>query len=117
MKEFLIQTLESVDFHNLVFLQGSLPADAAYPERFVTFLTIGTDDAEHFDNEIAGTTWRFQVANYATDPLTVARDADALRVALKAAGFIPQGKGFDLMSDEPTHTGWVNEYLFLEMEA
>ena len=116
MKSLLIETIEAVGYKNLVYLQGSMNPDEAYPDKFVTILTIGSPDAAHFDNVSVGTAWKYQVINYANDPLVVAEDAKKIRIALKAAGFIPQGKGRDIPSDEPTHTGWVTDYYFLEME-
>ena len=38
---------------------------------------------------------------------------DLLRKA-KKAGFIPQGKGQDILSDEPTHTGWAMDFIYKE---
>ena len=114
MKKLLIETLEKTG--SPVYLHGSIAEDMPYPERFITFLTLDSPDVEHFDGEAWGTSWSYQICNYGTDPLTVAEDAAAIRGLLKEAGFIPQGKGHDLPSDEPTHTGWVTEYLYLEME-
>lgn len=116
MKELLISVLEGLGYKNLVLLQGTLSDDEPYPEKFITFLTLDSPDIGHFDNESYGTAWAYQVANYANDPEVVKAEAARIRTALKAAGFIPQGKGRDIPSDEPTYTGWTNDYYYLEME-
>jgi hypothetical protein len=36
------------------------------------------------------------------------------KAALKAVGFIPDGSGHDVMSDEPTHTGRGMTLYFIE---
>jgi hypothetical protein len=38
-----------------------------------------------------------------------------IRTALKAAGWIVPGKGFDVASDEETHTGRGIQCLYLEV--
>lgn len=117
MKELLIKTLSDIGFGANVFLQGSMSPDEPYPERFATFYTVDSPAVAHFDNRLRGTAWRYQVANYATDPAVVKADAVRIHAALASVGFIPQGRGRDLMSDESTHTGWVNDYIYIEMEA
>ena len=51
---------------------------------------------------------------YADDPETVESIAAQSRTALKQAGFIADGKGVDIPSGEPTHTGWVTEYFYIK---
>lgn len=114
MKEKLIELLEALGYP--VYLQGSLAEDAEYPQSFITFLTMDSSDAAHYDNESVGTAWSYTVYFYSVDPVLVAAEAARIRSTLKAAGFIPQGKGRDIPSDEPTHTGWVNDYIYLELE-
>ena len=116
MKLLLIKTIESQDFSGLVFLQGSIHPEEAYPDRFVTYFTLDGSDAAHFDDAPVGTAWRYQVINYATDAEVLMQDAANIRAALREAGFIPAGRGRDIPSDVSTHTGWANEYYFLEME-
>ena len=51
---------------------------------------------------------------YSNDPeLTYSLLAEA-REALKAAGWICQGKGYDVQSDEETHTGRGLEVIYLQ---
>ena len=112
MKTLLIETLETLGYP--VHLQGSMAEDEAYPQSFITFLTVDSYNEADFDNETHAIGWRFQVAFYSSDPLLVASVPKSIRMVLKGAGFIPTGAGRDLPSDEPTHTGWVQDYYILE---
>lgn len=114
MKTLLINTLEQVCPNN-IYLQGTLSADALYPSEFITFWAFSTNDNAHYDDAVHSVDWYFNVMVYATDPDRVKALSDAARTALKAAGFIPQGKGNDLASDEPTHTGWAMEFIITEI--
>lgn len=114
MKEKLIEILES--FGVPVYLQGTLAEDKAYPDEFITFFTMYADDAAHYDDETTSYEWRFAVVYYANDAAKVNTKPDEIRAALKAAGFIPQGKAHDVLSDEPTHTGAAMEFLIVEAE-
>ena len=113
MKSLLIEKLESLGYP--VHLQGSIGEDEEYPDSFITFFTLSGDDAAHFDNEPVGTAWGYQVFFYSTDPRLVASVPKEIHSLLKSAGFIPQGRGRDIPSDEPTHTGWAMEFYYLEV--
>lgn len=102
MKEILIELLESFGYP--VFLQGSL-GDCAYPESFFTIWNNSSDDNNHYDNEPVSYTWSFDVNFYSVNPELVNNMLLEAKAVLKANGFIISGKGYDLMSDEPTHTG------------
>lgn len=112
MKAKLIEILESFGYP--VFLQGTLNPDQAYPETFITFWTLSADDGSHYDDRPANFVWEFEVALYSSDPEIVNTKPDEIRKALVKAGFIPVGKGWDTPSDEPTHTGWVNQFNYIE---
>lgn len=112
MKTKLINALAALNYP--VYLQGSAPEK--YPDSFITFWTMDTSAAAEFDNALMLTQWQFYVYFYSTDPELVQSGSAAIRSALKAAGFTPQGKGRDLLSDEPTHTGWVQEFTIFEEE-
>ena len=112
MKEKLINALAPLGYP--VYLQGTAPQ--VYPDHFITFWTIDTAAAAEFDNALMLTEWQFYVYFYSTDPVLLQSGAAAIRAALKAAGFTAHGKGRDLLSDEPTHTGWVQEFSINEEE-
>lgn len=112
MKEKLIAELQKFGYP--VFLQGSLNPAQNYPDSFITFWTDDVLDGSHYDNDIKSFVWDFSVIFYSNDVLLVDSKPLEIRNALKAAGFIPQGKGHDIPSDEPTHTGWQQDFYFIE---
>ena len=103
MKTELISVLAAYGYP--VMLQGSMAADADYPPAFFTFWNDETPDGNHYDNDAAAFNWRFSVYFYANDPTLVNTMMPQLRSDLRAAGFIVSGVGYDVASDEPTHTG------------
>ena len=113
MKDLLISVLEQFCPNN-VYLQGSLNPDAAYPQKFITFFTTTTDDNAFYDNDVVAVDWEFSVMFYSTNPTEVNTIPAHISAALKAVGFIPQGKGNDLLTDSPTHTGWAMDFVYRE---
>lgn len=103
MKELLIETLEPLGYP--IFLQGSLNEDEAYPESFFTFWNNDSFDDEFYDNVEHETIWNFDLNFYSNDPALVNTKLIEAKTLLKSQGFIVSGKGYDVMSDEPTHTG------------
>ena len=112
VKEKLINELSKFGYP--VFLQGSLNADDVYPDSFITFFTNDTEDGSHYDDDTTSFIWQFAVMFYSNEPALVNSKPEEIRKALKAAGFIPQGKGQDILSDEPTHTGWAMDFIYKE---
>lgn len=112
MKELLITLLES--FNYPVFLQGSLSENEAYPESFFTFWNNETPDGSHYDNEAINYVWNFDVNFYSIDPGLVNTMLLNAKTLLKQNGFIVGGKGYDVASDEPTHTGRGINVLIVE---
>lgn len=87
------------------FLQGSLSDEDAYPDSFFTFWNSETEDASFYDNEEHSAVWSLELYFYSVDPALVNSIFTEIRPDLKAAGFIIGSRGFDVLSDEPTHTG------------
>lgn len=114
MKELLLNALLPLGYP--VRLQGTMSENEPYPPGFITVLTLGSPEAASYDNDTAATEWQYQVTFYSDDPALVATEAARIRATLKAAGFIPQGKGRDIPSDDPAYTGWTCDYYYLEME-
>jgi hypothetical protein len=112
LKQKLINTLSAFGYP--VFLQGTLNPEEAYPNTFITFFVDSTDDNGHYENNAISVNWYFSVIIYSDNPEIVNTKPDEIRAALKAAGFIPQGKGQDAPSDEPTHTGWAMDFVITE---
>ena len=103
MKELLIKVLEQLKFP--VFQQGSLNKNEAYPESFFTFWNNESEDNEFYDNKENSYIWDFDLNFYPSDPNLVNTKLLEAKKKLKENGFIIRGKGHDVASDEPTHTG------------
>jgi hypothetical protein len=115
VKDNLITLLET--FEIPVILQGTLAPDESFPDDFITFETVDSDTPQAFDNDDGVTVWTFNVNYYSNNPDKVANVPGEIRRTLKAAGFIPQGKGNDLITNEPNFTGWAMEFQFIESEV
>ena len=113
MKDLLISVLEQFCPDN-VYLQGTLNPDEEFPQKFITFFTTTTDDISFYNNDVAAVEWEFSVMFYSTDPVEVNTIPAQICAAMKAAGFIPQGKGNDLLTDRPSHTGWAMDFIYRE---
>ena len=116
MKEKLITALVGCGFveGKTLFLQGTMNPEEEYPETFITFWINSTDDNAHFENVTRSVDWSISVLLYSANPATTNTKPNEIRAALKAAGFIPQGKGRDVASDEPAHTGWAMDFVITE---
>lgn len=112
MEDALIEILST--FKYPVYRQGSMSNDAAYPETFFTFWNNGSPDHAHYDNAEYGSEWDFDVNVYSSNPSLTYSLLDSARTALKAAGWIIPSKGYDIGSDEPTHTGRGMQALYLQ---
>lgn len=113
MKERLFNILNSICPNN-VFLQGTIDEDVSYPESFITFFTDDTEDRKFFDDDVTSIDWTFSVIFYSSDPQLISSVPAEITAALKAQGFIPQGRGRDIPSDVSTHTGWAMEFIITE---
>ena len=113
MDEVLLGLLETFGYP--VYRQGSMSDTDTYPDSFFTFWNNESPDHAHYDNTDYGTEWDFDVNFYSNDPnLTFSVLLDA-RTLLKENGWVIPGKGYDVMSDEPTHTGRGMNALFLQV--
>ncbi len=113
MKGRLFAALNDL-FEGRVYLQGTIEPFEEYPDTFVTFFTNDTEDTEFFDNKVHSIDWTFSVILYSNEPDVIEYKPAEIIAALKAEGFIPQGRGRDIPSDVPTHTGWAMEFVITE---
>lgn len=112
MKEALIALLESFGYP--VYLQGSLNKDVSYPESFFTFWNSATNDGSHYNDSAISNIWDFSVNFYSSNPTlvnTVLVDAITL---LKSNNWIISGVGYDVPSDEATHTGRGVDVIYID---
>lgn len=112
MKDLLIQLLETFGYP--VRLQGSFGEKETYPDSFFTVWNNDTYDGNHYDNAAISYIWNFDVNFYSTNPALVNSILIDAKALLKNNGFIIGGKGYDVGSDEPTHTGRGMNVLKIE---
>lgn len=103
MEDLLIKTLEALGYP--VRLQGSMTPEERYPEHFFTYWNDSADGSSFFDNTEGAIVWAYSLNFYSTNPLLVNSTLLTAKVLLKEEGFNVTGAGYDVMSDEPTHTG------------
>lgn len=112
VKQLLIDTIES--FNYPVYQQGSMSDSDDYPVSFFTFFNNNTNDDAFFDNTATRIIWDFDLNIYSVDPAVVNTALANAKPLLKAAGFIVNGVGYDVMSDEETHGGRGINVLYIE---
>lgn len=112
MEDRLITILSAFGYP--VRRQGSLSSDEPYPSSFFTFWNGSSEDLAHYDNDAVSWTWDFTVYFYSSDPdLTYTVPLEAMQ-RLKSAGWIINGRGYDVASDEITHTGRAFDCTYIE---
>lgn len=112
MKEQLIQLLGSFGYP--VRLQGSLSKDEPYPNSFFTFWNNEVADGSHYDNHAIDYVWDFTINFYSNNPSLVNSVLISVKTLLQSNGWIVPGKGYDVPSDEATHTGRAIEAIYIE---
>lgn len=114
MEDTLIQLLSTFGFP--VFRQGSLTEDQAYPDTFFTFWNSTEYGQSYYDNDTASVVYSYDVNVYSTSPDTVYSLLEQARTLLKQNGWIIATLGYDLRSDEITHTGRGMNVMYLGYE-
>lgn len=112
MKDLLIDTISSLGFP--IIQQGSMNPDDQYPDSFFTFWNRSADGDSFYDNEDHSAVWLFELNFYSTDPQLVNTKLMEAKSLLKQSGFIVSGAGYDVASDEPTHTGRGISVMYVE---
>jgi hypothetical protein len=112
MVDNLLELLNQLNYP--VIRQGSLGPEEAYPDTFFTFWN--SDEAEHsaYDNDTVNVDWTFQVNVYSTDPDKTYDLLNQARTILKSAGYTIATRGYDVASDEITHTGRGMLVMYLQ---
>lgn len=103
VKDNLKEVLDGFGYPS--WLMHTMPADEVYPESFFTYLAIDAPFMAHYDNASHAVAWAFWIGFYSSDPEKVDSMPLELALRLRAAGWISDGLGEDVQSDEPTHTG------------
>lgn len=111
MEDLLIDTLTYFNFP--VIRQGSMNENENYPNDFFTFWNNDTGK-KYYDNVLSTTTWYFDVNFYSADPGNVSKYLNEAAEQLEHAGFIISESGYDVASDEPTHTGKGMNVIYMQ---
>ena len=115
LKQMIVNTL-TTEFKIPVILQGTLLDSEAYPDDFFTFWNTASSSAMYYDGNENETIWEFELNFYSTNPSHVNSYLLTAKSLLKAEGWIIDGKGYDVPSDEPTHTGRGIILIYMEKE-
>lgn len=99
-----------------VIRQGGLMPDEPYPDTFITFWNNDEGEQSAYDNKTASAVYNFDVNVYSIDPTTTYDLLREVRTLLKNNGFVTPSRGYDVASDEPTHTGRGMNVLYLSNE-
>lgn len=85
--------------------QGSFKPSELYPDHFFTFWNNSADGTSYYSNKEGALLWVYSLNFYTNNPeYTTSKLLEAKELLIKA-GWIVSGAGYDVMSDEPTHTG------------
>ena len=112
MEDLLISVLESFGYP--VMLQGSLLPDEPYPDSFFTFWNGSSEDGSFYDNGNHSTVYRYSIYFYSRSPSLVYSKLREAKQALKKAGFIVNGDGCGVPTDEPSHDGRGMDAVYLK---
>jgi hypothetical protein len=85
--------------------QGSLLPDEAYPDHFFTYWNNSADGDSYYCNDESAVIWNYSINFYSVDELLVDSKLLEAKKLLKDAGFVVTGAGYDVASDEVTHSG------------
>ena len=112
MEDVLIELLDTLGYP--VYRQGSLTEDQSYPDSFWTFWNVDSPDHAHYDNNNYGTEWNFEINFYSVDPEQTYSAISDARILLKQNNWVVPSKGYDVQSDEASHTGRGLTVFYLE---
>lgn len=106
----LINALEGVV---PAFLNGTL-SPSEYPDEYCTFFQFSSRN-ESYSNGIAVIRHGFNIRAYARTPERLEEITESILSTLRGLGFIADGNGYDLTSDETGRLGWTVDTYFLEV--
>ena len=103
--EKLIEILDPL-VDSKVYRQGSFSENQKYPSLFITIWENESSDKSHYDNnKTIGYEHDFDVNVYGNNPKEVYNTLEQVITTLKNNGFLVDGKGIDVSSDEPNYIG------------
>lgn len=112
MEDILIELLGAFGFP--VYRQGSAPEE--YPADFFTFWNTSEDGLAYYDNQVVRVGYAFDVNFYSNNSANTYDYLRRARKLLQENGWTIIRRGYDMSSDEPTHTGRGMEVVFQKNE-
>lgn len=109
----LIALLETFTFP--VFRQGSVTE--TYPDNFFAFWESEEDGNSYYDDLTVDVAYRFSINFYSTNPANTYSYIHQARSLLKQNGWTIITRGYDVQSDELTHTGRGFDVVYLNHEV
>ena len=104
MDEKLIEIITEA-FNLPIRLQGSYKPKEKYPNHFFTYWNNNADGDSFYDNDESSILWVYDLNFYSIDAQLTQTKLLEAKAVLKAHGWIVTGAGYDVASDEATHTG------------
>ena len=114
VKDRLLNALEPLGYQ--VLRQGTIGPDGECEDDLITYYIVDTMTERSYDNEPAITSWLIYITFYSYDAQLVEDERVRIVQTLRAAGFLPDGKGRDALSEDAGQTGWEMKFYFLEVE-
>lgn len=101
-------------FNFPVYIQGTMGEDEPYPNDFLTYWITDSQGNTYYDNAANTTDWSVNVIFYTNNIEKIKTVIPQLVKSLEENGFLINGKGQMIASDEETHIGWIVEALYAE---
>ena len=114
MIDELISILEGFEYP--VYKQGSRSEEEEYPPTMITFWNADSPSQSFYDNEEYSSIFYYTVYVYSDDPDITYSLTEEIRTALKEAGWVIDGHGYDVPSDVKTHTGRGLDAIYLKVK-
>lgn len=85
-----------------------------YPDEYITFSIDDIEELTSYDNVVVAYEWEISVNYFNKDILKLYSKMDEIVKDLKNAGFIPQGKPIEVISNDQAHRGLTIDFLYIE---
>lgn len=94
--------------------QGSYEENETLPDSFFTYWNYDTPEDGYFDNKANRAIWIWQIYFYTNDGNLIYSKLQEFIALAKQEGFIVDGKGNDIQSNEPGYFGRMVQISFIE---
>lgn len=110
IREHLYNSLASVGYP--VYNSSTLATDPL-EVSYITYFLAGSSDNSHYDNEAKSWAYDIQVIFFSSQVALLDTAPNDIRAKLKQAGFISQGKGYEL-AEANGYAGWALDFTYIE---